>query len=226
MAGQSNMAGRGLIEAQDTITNKQIFAIDELGELILAKEPIHFYQPTLSGLDCGLSFGNVIIKNTPANINVLLIPTAIGGSSIEQWIQDETHRNVKLLSNFKEKVELGKKYGEIKAILWHQGESNANSTGILGYNNNLEILLSTFRNIIDNQSLPILIGELGSFSNNNEHYWQTINSIINEYSNYDIYSRVILTSDLEDKGDKIHFNSSGQRKMGERFAVEYLNLEK
>ena len=32
-----------------------------------------------------------------------------------------------------------------------------------------------------------------------------------------------MTFDLKDKGDKIHFNSEGQRIMGQRFAIEYLN---
>jgi hypothetical protein len=69
---------------------------------------LHFYENILTGLDCGLSFGNAIVKDAPARISVLLIPTAMGGSSISQWLGDSIHRDVKLLTNFKEKVVLGK----------------------------------------------------------------------------------------------------------------------
>jgi len=42
------------------------------------------------------------------------LPTAVGGSSIAQWINDAYHRNVKLYSNFKDKITLGQEYGIIK----------------------------------------------------------------------------------------------------------------
>ena len=45
MAGQSNMAGRGIVEAEDTISDKRIFSINKDGQIIIAKEPIHFYEP-------------------------------------------------------------------------------------------------------------------------------------------------------------------------------------
>ena len=80
MAGQSNMAGRGEIEFIDTITNERVQAINEFGELILAKEPIHFYEPNAAGVDCGLSFGNHMLDNVPDNVTILMIPTAVGGT--------------------------------------------------------------------------------------------------------------------------------------------------
>ncbi|MEP3582604.1 MAG: sialate O-acetylesterase, partial [Cyclobacteriaceae bacterium] len=39
MAGQSNMAGRGSLEAQDSLTNKKIITIDSLNNWIPASEP-------------------------------------------------------------------------------------------------------------------------------------------------------------------------------------------
>src|SRR5450432_2255002 len=63
MAGQSNMAGRGLVEPEDTVPDKSVLTINAKGQLMYAKEPLHFYEPTLTGLDCGLSFGKTLIKN-------------------------------------------------------------------------------------------------------------------------------------------------------------------
>jgi hypothetical protein len=222
MAGQSNMAGRGLVEPQDTISDTRILTISSDGRLVYAKEPLHFYEPNLTGLDCGLSFGKTLLKNIPKNISILIIPTAVGGSSINQWLKDSTYRNVQLLSNFKEKVELGKKYGTIKAVLWHQGESDANATSIPLYENRLAALFSVFRKTVQNKSLPILVGELGSYSTTSED-WNSINRIINHYSLKDRNTAVVRTADFKDKGDHVHFDSDGQRQLGVRYAEAYLN---
>lgn len=223
MAGQSNMAGRGLVEPQDTISNKRILTINAEGQLIYAKEPLHFYEPTLTGLDAGLSFGKTLLKSIPSNISVLLIPTAVGGSSIRQWIGDSVYRKVKLLTNFKEKVQVAKQYGTIKAILWHQGESDANTVSIPLYDQRLSTLFGTFREIIKNDALPIIAGELGSYSDNKQD-WAAINQIIRTHATVDKKMAVVPTEDLKNKGDKIHFDSEGQRTLGERYALAYLKL--
>ena len=220
-AGQSNMAGRAFVEPMDTLSNKRILSINREGQLIYAKEPLHFYEPSRTGLDCGVAFGQTIINNIPDSISILIIPTAVGGSSVGQWLGDSTHRNVKLLSNFREKVDSAKKYGQIKGILWHQGENDANTMDIPLYNSKLSSLFHTFRTITGNTNLPILIGELGSFSKDKIN-WELLNEKIIEYSKTDGYSVVISTFDLQDIGDSVHFNSAGQRMMGQRMAVEYL----
>ena len=65
LAGQSNMAGRGRVEPQDTVPEGRILTINNSGELIVAKEPLHFYEPSLTGLDCGLSFGKALLEGIP-----------------------------------------------------------------------------------------------------------------------------------------------------------------
>ena len=221
LTGQSNMAGRGFVEPEDTVPVKRLLTINERGQLIIAKEPFHFYEPSLTGLDCGYSFGTTLIKNIPDSISVLVIPTAVGGSSISQWLGDSVHRNVKLFSNFLDKLEIGKRYGILKGILWHQGESDANEKDIPLYPKRLSELMMMFRTSAGNSNLPVLLGELGSFSKDNEN-WKLINKAINEYSLHDKLTTVISTADLEHKGDSIHFDSKGQRAMGKRFAEAYL----
>ncbi|MBZ9728737.1 sialate O-acetylesterase [Salegentibacter sp. JZCK2] len=222
LAGQSNMAGRGLVEPQDTIPSKRILTINKNNELIYAKEPLHFYETTATGLDVGLSFGEELIKNIPDSISVLLLPTAVGGSSITQWLNDENFRNVQLFSNFKEKLELGKSYGAIKGIIWHQGESDANKEEIENYEKRLSQLISNFRKNSGNNELTVIIGELGSFSDNNEQ-WKEINEQIRAYATTDSLTKVVQTSDLKHKGDKVHFSSESIRILGKRYAKKYLD---
>ena len=225
LAGQSNMAGRGKVEPIDTIPDSRIFTINKERELILAKEPLHFYEPTMTGLDCGLSFGKELLKHIPDSISVLIIPTAVGGSSISQWINDSTFRNVTLMTNFNEKIEIGQKYGTIKGILWHQGENDATTQETIEiYNKQLQKLFSLFRNSIANRELPIIIGELGSFSKTDDT-WEAINSKIEEYVKTDPNSYLIKTNDLKDKGDRVHFDSEGQREIGRRFAERFIKTQ-
>ncbi|GGD44718.1 acetylxylan esterase [Emticicia aquatilis] len=221
MAGQSNMAGRGQVVPSDTIPNKRILSLNKQGELIYAKEPLHFYEPTRTGLDCGVSFANRLLKQIPDDVSILLIPTAVGGSAISQWLGDSTYRDVKLLSNFKEKVAIGQKYGVVKGILWHQGESDASEKRIPFHTQNLSKLFGTFRNFIGIKNLPIILGELGSYSKTNDN-WQKINQELRVYVSKDRYSTIVQTQDFKHKGDNVHFDSAGQRALGERFALAYL----
>ncbi|MRI00628.1 sialate O-acetylesterase [Kriegella sp. EG-1] len=222
MAGQSNMAGRGFVEAKDTVSNNRILTINKGGEAIFAKEPIHFYEPTMTGLDVGMSFAREMILNIPDSVSVLLLPTAVGGSSINQWIENKEHRGVQLFSNYQEKIKLGKKYGVVKGILWHQGESDTNSEeDIDNYRNNLGVLFSKFRKEVGVANLPIVIGELGSYSNNPEG-WTRINNEIYKYSEIDTLVKVVSTKDLIDKGDNLHFNSKSLRILGRRYAAKVI----
>lgn len=223
LAGQSNMAGRGLVGIQDTVRNDKLLSINEIGDLVVAQEPLHFYEPKLKGLDCGVSFGRAMLKADP-DTYILLLPTAVGGSSIQQWINDSIHRNVALLSNFKEKVVIGKKYGTIKGILWHQGETDAaDDENIEAYQARLSILFKKFRTIVANDSLPIVIGELGSYYKENDK-WQQLNNAIHNYTTADQFAEYINTQDLKHKGDDLHFDSESQREMGNRYANKLLEL--
>jgi len=222
LAGQSNMAGRGFVEPSDTLSDPRILTITENKQWIMAKEPLHFYEPNNTGLDCGLSFGRELIKHIPDSISIALIPCAVGGSSIQHWLGDSLFRKVQLLSNFKNNVDFVKQYGTIKGVLWHQGESDSSSEMIPKYKQNLENLIAEFRRIVLNIDLPFLIGELGAFAEpERQSRWDSINSIIHIVASSDENTFVIGTGDLLNKGDSIHFNSKAQRSMGWRFARLY-----
>jgi len=226
MAGQSNMAGRGFVEPQDTLSNKRILTIDKSMKWIYAKEPLHFYEPSLTGLDCGMSFAKKLLDSIPEGVSIAIIPCAVGGSSIEQWINNETYREVTLLDNFKEKVDFAKDYGKIKGIIWHQGESNAKSELIPKYSQRLDSLFNSFRIFVENDTLPIIIGELGSYTEPIEKQmkWNSINTIIHNIALTDKNLSIVETGDLNHKGDKVHFDSESQRILGERFAIKYIEL--
>jgi len=226
MAGQSNMAGRGLVEPQDTVSNKRILTIDKAGRWIYAKEPLHFNEPTLTGLDCGMSFARHLLDSIPNEIFIALIPCAVGNTSVEQWLENDTYRDVTLFSNFQKNVRLAEKSGEIKGILWHQGEANAKADLISQYAENLERLMSKMRTTVDEPSLTILLAQLGSFAEPAEwqQQWDSINAILKDYTASHENTYLIHTQDLKSKDDHIHFDSDSQREMGRRFARKFLEV--
>lgn len=226
LAGQSNMSGRGAIEAQDTIPNNRILTINSKNEIRLAKAPLHhIYEPQNPGygLGCGMSFGSEMLKHVPDDVSILIIPTAVGGSAIAHWIDDETWRGVALSSNFKERVQAAQKHGTVKGILWHQGESDANAEKTSRYQERLNILFKRFRKVVGNEELPIVLGKLGSFFFKSEN-WENVNKKMEAYVASDKFSGIIETADLDHRGDRIHFNSAAQREMGKRFANAMLKL--
>jgi hypothetical protein len=225
LAGQSNMAGRGMVEPQDTLPSERILTVNRNGKIVLAKEPLHFYDPTRTGLDCGVSFARTLIASIPDSVSILLLPSAIGGSSISQWLGDSSYRGVRLLTNASQLLQIGKRYGAIKGILWHQGETDALTLErIRAYNTRLKTLADTFRTIAGNDRLPLLIGELGSFSADHDR-WEEINIRIRSVAAGDSRMHVVPTGDLNHKGDSVHFDSNSLRLMGKRFAEKYLHLE-
>src|SRR5690606_28589799 len=88
MAGQSNMAGRGIIEPQDTVTDPRILMVDSLKNLVVAQEPLHFYHPGFAGLDCGVSFAASLLPHIPPNSKICLVPCAMSSSSVQDWLGD------------------------------------------------------------------------------------------------------------------------------------------
>lgn len=221
LAGQSNMAGRGFVEPQDTIPNDRILTINKDNKIIHAKEPLHFYESKRTGLDCGLSFAKELLQSVPPDVSILLVPVAIGGSSSFQWLGDSLYRGVKLMTNFKNRVDVALKHGKAKALLWHQGESDTHPDTIPGYEHRIEELFKKMRAVAKNETLPVLIGELGSFSTDNGN-WSQINQAMHRYAEKDMHAHVIDTSDLKPMNDLIHFDGPSQRLLGQRMAAAFL----
>ena len=219
LAGQSNMAGRGIIETEDTISSPLVLTLNKNNEWVEAKEPLHYYEPGRTGLDCGLSFGKELSKKYGKEITIGLVPCAIGGSSIEQWLGDSTYRGVRLYSNFLHKAKAASQYGIIKGMLWHQGESNTGTKSHIDYKNKLESFFTKLRTDLQQPDMPIYLGPLGLYLTPYSFpYRDAINKDIKELSQTGNKIYLVKTSDFTHLKDTIHFDSRSQRLMGKRFA--------
>ena len=226
MAGQSNMAGRGIVEPEDTVPNPRILTVGLNNEWVVAKEPLHLYMPELKGLDGGISFARKLLKYIDDSISIGLMPCAVGGSPIQAWAGDSIFNGVQLFTNFREKAGMAMKYGEVKGILWHQGESDAFDEKIPVYKEKLEAVLGNMRKFLGNNSLPIIMGELGSYTRpkKRQENWNKINEIIRQIPENLNNCYVIPTNDLSCNPDLIHFNNVSQRELGKRYADKFLSI--
>ncbi|MGE0020316.1 MAG: sialate O-acetylesterase [Draconibacterium sp.] len=226
MAGQSNMAGRGIVEPEDTVPNPGILTINLNNEWVIAKEPLHLYQPKLTGMDSGVSFARELLKQLGDSITIGLIPCAVGGSPIQAWAGDSIFNGVQLFSNFREKAGMAMEYGEVKGILWHQGESDAFEDKIPVYKQKLESVLTEMRKFLNDDSLPIIIGELGNYTSPEERQenWNKINAIIHQIPAEMNNCFVVPTNNLNCNPDNVHFDNISQRILGKRYADKYISI--
>lgn len=219
LAGQSNMAGRGIVQPQDTVASTRVLVLTKDQQWEYAKEPLHYYEPGRTGLDCGLSFGKKLASFYDRSITIGLVPCAIGGSAIEQWLGDSTYRNVKLYSNLMKNARAAMQYGTIKGILWHQGESNAGANSYRNYRQKLEELFTRVRNDLNIPDLPVYAGQLALFlSRKTNPNADKVNEDLQALSVSMKNVYIIKTTDLTPLKDSIHFDSRSQRIMGGRFA--------
>ena len=217
------MAGRAEVEKEDNYQNERILVLNKQNKWEVAKEPLHYYEKDKLGLDCGMQFAKNIIEGIDNdNIIIGLVPLAVGGSSIENWLKDDRHRGVQLLSNYREKSLVARKYGEQKVILWLQGENNANRKGYINYDKKLDSLITNFRFLANDDGLPVIIGKINSKRKYNVYY-DSINLVIQNFVDNDKNAYCIETKDFTFMTDGIHFDARSTRKLGDRYSQIFLN---
>ncbi len=93
LVGQSNMAGRGKVEAEDKNPVANLLMLDKLNNWVPAVDPLHFDKPS-AGVGPGRTFGIAVAAAEPT-ITVGLIPCAAGGSPIDAWKPGAYHAQTK-----------------------------------------------------------------------------------------------------------------------------------
>jgi len=221
------MAGRGLIEAEDTIANAHVFMLNKDGKWVPAKDPLHF-DKTAAGVGLGRSFGIKMTKKNPDAI-IGLIPCAVGGSEIDNWIPGSFFNQTKSYpwNDMEIRLKKAMKSGTLKGVLWHQGESDSSPDKCEEYKKKLENLIFRIRILSGNQKLPFVSGQFGKFfiKRNKKKYsdWNPSPAEIVEKSTRQVMkadgnAAFVTSKRLPDKGDKTHFDSKSYRILGKRYA--------
>ena len=159
LMGQSNMAGRGLVEPVDTMTHPRVLMLDKDNRWVPAKNPIHFDKP-IAGTGLGLTFGKLMADEND-DITIGLVPCAKGGSSINHWFPDSLHPATSTYP-YNEMIAKAKKAmtdGTLKGILWHQGEADTKSASdVQGYRDKFNSMLNLLTSDLKLKSIPTVTG--------------------------------------------------------------------
>jgi len=214
LCGQSNMAGRGKVEAEDSTPHPRVFVFNEKEAWVPAVDPLHWDKPKIAGVGPGLSFGKQLAESDP-QVVIGLVPCAVGGTPIERWVPGA--------DLFKAAVARAKdaaKSGVIRGIIWHQGESNsAMATDV--YAEKMKSVVEGFRKELNVPALPFVVGTLGDFKNNT-----TVNTALLGLPAAVPKTACAPATGLKDKGDNTHFDAPSQREFGKRYAEAMLKLLK
>ena len=223
LIGQSNMAGRGEVKAEDRQSIPGVWMLNPHYEWVPAVDPMHFDKET-AGAGLGRSFARMLIEACPEK-QIGLIPCAYGGTSLDMW-QSDKH----LFRNAIYRTEYAMKSGRLAGILWHQGESDAaSSIASPTYAVRFQKMMVELREKLQAEEVPVLVGTLGDFvkyrANGIKKFAPEINRQIFSLPQSMDRLGVVDSSGLKDGGDQLHFSTEALRELGSRYAREYLRME-
>lgn len=227
LIGQSNMAGRGTMLPEDIAAPIEgVYLLDTEGKVVPATNPLNQYSTIRKDMkhqqiNPGVAFSKKIYQTTGRK--VLLVVNARGGSSISEWAKGKVSSAVEGKSFYDEAVRRTRQataYGPLKAILWHQGESDSNASKVTGYMDKLVELVSNLRS--DLGAVPFVAGEIAPWHTNRNNFNPIIRTISTKIPDSDWVSSEGCDM-LIDESDP-HFGREGQLLLGERYAEKILKM--
>lgn len=212
LVGQSNMAGRGKVTPADEQTNPRIFMLDKACAWVPAKDPVHFDKPKVAGVGLCSEFARCVAAKDPA-AKVGLVPCAFGGTTLDQWKPGSA-----LYTNAVARMRVALKSGQLKAILWHQGEGDSSAAKAATYPARFAAMIAQLRKDLGAPDVPVLVGELGASYNK---AYAPFNAMLPQVTNAVPRSALVSSEGLGSNPDKVHFSADALRDFGKRYFEAY-----
>ena len=219
LMGQSNMAGRGLLEDVEAIRDERIRVFQD-GRWTIAEEPLHHDRPN-AGIGLAMSFARTVLDANPGT-EIGLVPRAVGSTPLERWMP-----GADLYEGAMAAAREGARDGTIKAVLWHQGEHDSKSEAdASSYVQRFSGMVATLREQLDAPSMPVIVGELGGYLSERPDFphYRIVNAELRKVPDAVPGSAFVNAEGLTDKGDSLHYDARSLRIFGERYAAAYLRL--
>ena len=217
LIGQSNMAGRGYMTGADTNTLYEVLLFNSEDRFEPARHPLNRYSTirkdlNLQGISLGYEFGRYLAEATGHTIG--LVVNARGGTSIDEWQKGGLY-----YSEAVRRTREAMKQGTLKAILWNQGSADQRHPET--YTGKLKVMITDIRNDLDDEDLPFVMGQLGSWRQISEPFNEMLLHVPDSIE----YTACITTEGLEaNYGDSLHFNASSLNILGRRYAECVLQM--
>ncbi|WP_417016302.1 sialate O-acetylesterase [Alistipes sp.] len=222
--GQSNMAGRGPMDAAAADTLQGVYLFNDRGAFERAVDPMNRYsniRKELSMQQVGPVGGFAARYHEATGEAIGVVVNARGGSSIEEWLPGSaTDYAARALERLRE----AQPWGDVVAVLWHQGE--ANSAHPERYEAQLRRLIDLVREACGNASLPVVFGEISRWNwTGRPEGTEPFNAMLRALR---IPHTACVSSEglepMKDESDP-HFSAASQRELGRRYAEALLRLE-
>jgi sialate O-acetylesterase len=230
IAGQSNASGTGKGVAEDAPElGLHLFGNDERWRL--ATHPLEDatasrHPVTVTGIFHGhspwLAFARRL--RTRTGIPVGLIPTALGGSPLKRWINDDGSA-ADLTANLLSMARLAGS-GRVAGIVWHQGESDANADAAKTYAVRFSAWTALVRRELGDPGLPIITGQLNAHVGGNPAgaaNWDAIREHQRALA-HTIPRIACLPTVDEPLSDEVHNSAAANLAIGLRYADAALAL--
>jgi hypothetical protein len=219
--GQSNMAGRAAIRTVDTlgIEKTHLFTGNELNPWVAANNPLNRYSSVrkkigMQRMGPSHAFAQSMAAENK-NQEIGLIVNAKGGTKIVQWLPGTT-----LYQEAIKQANKALKYGKLKGIIWHQGESDCDSIRVGIYLGRLEIIINSLREEFEDPTIPFIAGQV--YENKSSH---AFNEMILQLPNFIRNTGIVISAGTNTK-DGVHFDSESAILMGNRYAIEMKKIQK
>ncbi|KAL3515317.1 hypothetical protein ACH5RR_022219 [Cinchona calisaya] len=233
LSGQSNMAGRGgvifdhhtkhkhwdgVVPPECTPDPSNIFRLTAHLHWEEAREPLHrdIEARKTCGVGPGMSFANAVKERVGV---IGLVPCAVGGTAIKEW-ERGAHLYENMIKRAKAAVNHNGGGGEIKAMLWYQGESDTSSHHTAEcYKDNMEKLIENVRADLNLPSLPIIQVAIAS---GDEKYIEKIREAQLGMGMEIENVACVDAKGLQLQEDNLHLTTQAQVELGQMLADAYL----
>ncbi|MDR3007239.1 MAG: sialate O-acetylesterase [Sphingobacterium sp.] len=220
LIGQSNMAGRGILDSVPPIINESIKMLRN-GRWQIMAEPIHNDRP-MAGVGLASSFA-ASWQADHRGEQIGLIPCADGGTSLNDWQVGGA-----LFDHAMFQAKLAQRSSQLTGILWHQGENDSSVELAAKYGEKFDIIINALRKQLGVPDVPLIIGAIGDFLPNGvfgAHFkdYHLVNSDLRKYAASHNNCNFVSAKGLTANEDQIHFNALSLRKLGLRYYQAFLN---
>ena len=221
--------GQGYDRAIDGPNNPRIRQWSRANTIVTAEEHLQHHDSRGSGADknvgMGTAFGRAYVEALPEQRDVLLVPTAHGGTAL---VNGPWSPGGYLFEDAVTRMEAALASGEgaaggncVAAVLWHQGESDAlRYVGQDAYLSAWADMIETLRSRIPAAAeAPVVLGEFAEpWVESNPELVEPVLEAIRAVPDSVAFTAVADADDLSvNPHQVIHFDAAGQREFGERY---------
>jgi len=214
LIGQSNMAGRGVIEPMDREPVPRVRKMTPALTWAPACDPLHFDKPAIAGVGPGLAFARCITERDP-QMEIGLVPAAVGGTSLAEWAPGG-----KLYTDAVTRARKALECGQLAGILWHQGEADSAEDKVASYAARFEALIKALRADLMSPDVPVIVGETGRFRKAGVR----INRVLSTLPLRIAHCAFVDAEGLTHGGDGTHFDRASAQELGRRYAAVWLRM--